>query len=105
MHQITCYVPHTHLEQVKQALFNAGAGAMDGYDHCCWQTAGQHQFRPLDNSKPTLGDKLSLTHVEEYKIEIACQAEYLEAAIRALLETHPYETPAYFIHTMAHIPS
>ena len=105
MHPIARYVPHTHLEQVKLALFNVDSGAMNGSDRGSWQTTGQGQFHPLNNSEPTTENKLSLTHIEKHKIEIVYHDQYIEAATRALLEPHPYDTPAYFIHTMTHIPS
>ena len=52
MHKLTFYVPETHLESVKQALFEKGAGKIGRYDCCCWQTKGVGQYRPLDGSDP-----------------------------------------------------
>jgi hypothetical protein len=46
--KIEFYVPETHLEQVKSAMFSAGAGRVGDYDCCAWQTLGQGQFRPQD---------------------------------------------------------
>ena len=57
MYRINFYVPETHLEIVKDALFQAGAGKIGHYDHCCWQTKGTGQFRPLDSSSPHIGKK------------------------------------------------
>ena len=44
MLKLTFYVPESHLEPVKQAVFEAGAGRIGDYDSCCWQIAGQGQF-------------------------------------------------------------
>ena len=57
MYSLVFYVPETHLEVVKEAVFLAGAGAIGDYDHCCWQAKGQGQFRPLEGSHPHLGTK------------------------------------------------
>lgn len=34
MLSLVVYVPETHVEQVKTAVFEAGAGAYKGYDRC-----------------------------------------------------------------------
>ena len=33
----------------------------------------------------------------EYKVEMICSKEHIHAAIAALKNSHPYETPAYQI--------
>ena len=38
--RLDVYVPDSHVEAVKTALFHAGAGNFGNYDSCCWQTAG-----------------------------------------------------------------
>ncbi len=93
------YVPDSHLEEVKRALFAAGAGKIGNYDQCCWQTKGRGQFRPLAGSDPTLGSKGKLEFVEEWKVELVLEESLLPAIVKALHESHPYETPAY--HALA----
>lgn len=100
MYKICFYVPASHLEIVKDAMFAEGAGHYGGYDRCCWQTTGQGQFRPLQDSHPFVGSLLQVELLEEYKVEMTCQAQLLKRAIAALLETHPYEQPAYAIHKL-----
>lgn len=95
MYQLCFYVPVSHIEQVKSALFAAGGGRYENYDHCAWQTLGQGQFRPLDKSTPYLGEKGELKVVAEYKVEMICVADKIEAVLSALLASHPYEQPAY----------
>ena len=89
------YVPETHLEEVKTALFEAGAGRIGDYDCCCWETRGQGQFRSLDGSKPFIGELGRIETVIEYKVEMVCAVELIENVIKVLRETHPYEEPAY----------
>lgn len=98
MYQLTFYVPASHLDQVKHALFAAGAGQFNDYDQCAWQTLGQGQFRPLDNSQPFLGQIGKLERVAEYKVEMICADDRIKAAVTALLTTHPYQQPAYAIY-------
>ena len=98
MYSITFYVPESHLESVKEALFAKGAGRLGNYDCCCWQTPGTGQFRALPGSQPYLGKENIIEHVEEYKVEMICQQENLKEVIDALLKSHPYEVPAYIVH-------
>lgn len=95
MYQLSVYVPETHLEKVKEALFSAGAGAIGSYDRCCWVTEGKGQFRPLPGSNAFIGNRGEDTFVTEYKLEITMEDGVLEKAINAMLDAHPYETPAY----------
>lgn len=97
LYQLCFYVPASHLEQVKSALFAAGAGRYMNYDQCAWQTLGQGQFRPLDNSRAYTGEVNKLKIVPEYKVEMICVAEKIQAALSALLTSHPYEQPAYSV--------
>ncbi len=94
MHKIIYYVPESHLEITKAALFSAGAGQFKNYDQCCWQILGQGQFRPLDNSQPFVGESNQLTQIAEYRVELICEDDKLQQAIKALREAHPYEEPA-----------
>jgi structural toxin protein (hemagglutinin/hemolysin) RtxA len=95
MYQLIFYVPDSHLESVKSALFKAGAGRIEHYDCCAWQTLGDGQFRPLAASNAFIGTKNETTKLAEYKVEMVCSAEIIKSVLQALLLAHPYETPAY----------
>lgn len=95
MYKIEFYIPESHLEQVKKAMFEAGAGKLENYDCCCWQTKGIGQFRPLEGSNPYSGELGAAEKDAEWKVEMVCADDVVDAAIAALKENHPYETPAY----------
>ena len=95
MYRISFYVPESHLEQVKQALFDAGAGRFKNYDCCAWQTLGTGQFRPLVGSSPFIGKTNAIELGQEYKVEMICKDELIKQAITALKTAHPYEELAY----------
>lgn len=97
MHQLVFYVPASHLAVVKDAVFAAGAGQIGAYSHCCWQSLGQGQFRPLMGSNPHIGTQDEVSQVNEYKVEMVVSDAHLEAVIDALKSHHPYETPAYHL--------
>jgi len=96
-YQISFYVPEKQCEQVKQAMFDAGAGILGNYQECSWQTLGQGQFKPLEGSQPFLGKQGELEKVAEYKVEMICTEENIKPVIQALKSSHPYEVPAYFV--------
>jgi len=100
MYKICFFVPPDHTETVKQALFEAGAGRIGDYDQCSWQTAGSGQFRPLEGSQPFIGKQHSLETVDEFKVELVCDQAHIKAAITALKNAHPYETPAYEVYKL-----
>lgn len=101
MYKLCFHVPESHLEEVKQAVFRTGAGRIGNYDHCCWQVAGQGQFRPLDGSQPWSGQQGQLKQVMEYKVELVLPRSVVAAAVAALKQAHPYEEPAYQVWELA----
>ena len=97
MYKIEFYVPESHLETVKSAMFETGAGKLGNYDSCAWQTAGEGQYRPGEGSRPFLGEQGKLETLVEYKVEMVCAEEYVHAVIEAMKQTHPYEEVAYSV--------
>lgn len=95
MYKLSFYVPESHVEAVKRAAFDAGAGRIGDYDSCCWQVMGQGQFRPLEGSDPFLGKQGEVEIVAEYRVEMVCAPEHIHAAVDAMLTAHPYEEPAW----------
>lgn len=93
--KLTVYVPETHLESVKDALFAAGAGQYDGYDRCCWQVMGTGQFRPLAGTSPFIGAIGEIETVREWRVEMVCPENRVADVKAALMAAHPYEVPAY----------
>lgn len=94
MYKIVFYVPATHVDKVKAAVFDAGAGKVGNYDQCCWQTLGQGQFRPLPGSTPFVGQQDTVEKVDEYRVEMVCEDQFVQAVMKALKAAHPYEEPA-----------
>ncbi|GGB99586.1 hypothetical protein GCM10011352_27230 [Marinobacterium zhoushanense] len=95
MFKLCFFVPDSHLEVVKQAIFDAGAGRIGDYDRCCWQTLGTGQFRPLDGANPHLGQVGEVERVEEWKVELVCEDDRIQSTLMALRKAHPYEEVAY----------
>ncbi len=95
MYKICFYVPDSHVEEVKNAMFAQGAGKIGEYSHCAWQILGEGQFMASNQSNPFLGQRNQIEKVKEYKVEMVCADDYLSQVIAALKTAHPYEEPAY----------
>ncbi|MDF0730428.1 NGG1p interacting factor NIF3 [Pseudomonas entomophila] len=101
MYKLAFFVPASHVEVVKAAVFAAGGGRIGDYDHCAWQTLGQGQFRPLDGSQPFLGQAGQVEVVEEWKVELVVADALVRDVVAALKASHPYQTPAYEVWPLA----
>lgn len=95
MYKLVVYIPEKSLENVKTALFDAGAGRLGFYDCCAWQTKGQGQFRPLRGSQPDIGDIGKLEMLTEWRLEVLVDKAVASQVKKALLDSHPYEEPAF----------
>jgi hypothetical protein len=100
LYTLCFYVPVSALEEVKAAVFAAGAGRIGNYDQCCWQVEGQGQFRPLTGSNPAIGRRGELETLPEYRVEMVCSRECIAAAVEAMKASHPYEEPAWHVVKM-----
>jgi len=103
MYKLCVFIPKSHLQPVKTAMFDAGAGKIGHYDHCCWQTLGQGQFRPLQNSQPFLGTTGKVETVDEYKVELVVSNALIKAVIAGMKQAHPYEEPAFDVWQLAEL--
>ncbi|KPW73103.1 MULTISPECIES: Nif3-like dinuclear metal center hexameric protein [Pseudomonas syringae group] len=95
MYKLAFFVPPSHVDGVKSALFAAGAGRIGAYDQCAWQVLGHGQFRPLDGSQPFIGQSGEVERVEEWKVELVVADDLIQQVVAALKQSHPYEMPAY----------
>ena len=103
MYKLAFFVPEEDLEQVKQALFNAGAGKIGNYDSCCWQVKGVGQFRPLSDSNPHIGVQGVVEQLPEWKVELVCEDILIGQVVAVLKQAHPYEEVAYEVWQLADI--
>ncbi len=93
--KLVVFVPLTHIEKVKKALFEAGAGQQGAYEECAWETTGHGQFKGNEDANPFLGTRGFLEKVEESRLEVLVDEAYLPKVLHALKTAHPYEEVAY----------
>ncbi|MCC8186850.1 MAG: Nif3-like dinuclear metal center hexameric protein [Bacteroides sp.] len=96
--KLVTFVPYTHAEPVKKALFQAGCGHIGKYDCCSFQTEGEGSFRAGKGSQPFVG-KIGQLHKEpEVRLETILPAYLRTKAVQALRASHPYEEPAFDLY-------
>ena len=87
-------VPIENVNQVREAVCNAGAGIIGEYTFCTSSTKSIGTFIPSENANPHIGERNKLEFVEEEKLEFVCDIEKVKNVIQALRKSHPYEEPA-----------
>ncbi|AXI09475.1 Nif3-like dinuclear metal center hexameric protein [Oceanobacillus zhaokaii] len=97
LYKIAVYVPTTHVDQVRSAMSENGAGHIGNYSHCTFQTNGQGTFKPLEGAAPYIGAENELEFVDEIKIETIVKEERITKVINGIIGAHPYEEVAYDI--------
>ncbi|WP_210651714.1 Nif3-like dinuclear metal center hexameric protein [Nocardioides sp. SYSU D00065] len=99
--KIVVFAPESAADAVRTALTDAGAGRLGDYDSCTYSMAGQGRFRPLDGASPAIGRVGELEVVDEARIEAVVPRGRRTAVVRALLDAHPYEEPAFDVLPLA----
>lgn len=99
--KLEIFVPQEHVNQVREALANAGAGVIGNYDHCLAISQVTGSFRPLEGANPFDGQVGKISTVPEYKIEVNCRRELRNQVIQAVKNVHPYEEPLINIIPLA----
>lgn len=98
--KIVTFVPETHLDVVRQAMFSAGAGHIGNYDSCSFSHEGEGTFRGNDQAKPFIGAPGQLSHQKEKRLEVVTDHARINPVIRALHVAHPYEEVAYDVYAL-----
>ncbi|WP_417799567.1 Nif3-like dinuclear metal center hexameric protein [Tenacibaculum sp.] len=98
--KLTTYVPFEEATNLREKLFEAGAGNIGNYDNCSFNVEGKGSYRGNENSNPTVGKKGELMFEKETCITVTFDS-YLEGKIlSALFKNHPYEEVAYEVITL-----
>jgi dinuclear metal center YbgI/SA1388 family protein len=87
-------------ENLRNALFNAGAGNISHYSDCSFNVDGIGTFKGDEQSKPTLGKAGVREYANETRIEVIFKTQDERKILLALFENHPYEEVAYDIYAL-----
>lgn len=87
-------IPIENVEEVRNAMCEAGAGIIGNYDYCTSSVKSIGTFKPNDNANPYIGENNKMEFVEEEKLEVVCDISNVKNVITKLRKVHPYEEPA-----------
>ena len=103
LRRLITFAPTDKAEDVRRAIFAAGAGYIGKYSECSFNSEGMGTFKAEKGADPYVGEIGKQQHENETKIEIVYPA-YLETqVVKALIDNHPYEEVAYDIFTMENV--
>jgi len=98
--KLIVFVPREALDDVRDALFAAGAGRIGNYERCSWYTQGTGTFRGGAGSTPSVGEAGREERVAELRLETVFPVERQDEVLAALRRAHPYEEPAFDIYEL-----
>lgn len=103
LRRLITFAPIDKAEEVRDALFAAGAGNIGKYAECSFNSEGKGTFKAEEGANPYVGE-IGKRHQEaETKIEIVYPFYLENQVVKALVENHPYEEVAYDIFTMDNV--
>ena len=94
-------VEHHHGDMAEQGVVldtlaqsqSVDAGHIGNYDSCLNYSRVIGTWRPLENSKPYIGNLNEISEQPEIKVEVNIKSEKLDETIKAIRKIHPYEEP------------
>jgi dinuclear metal center YbgI/SA1388 family protein len=98
--KLVFFVPPTHAEIVRNAIFEAGGGRLGNYAECSFYHPGTGTFMPLEGAQPFTGTKNNRSRETEEKVEIQYPVWLENVIIQAMKASHPYEEVAYDLLTV-----
>jgi hypothetical protein len=103
--KLVVFVPREALDDVRDALFAAGAGRIGAYQRCSWYTDGTGTFLGGEATNPAIGERGREERVLELRLEMVYPVEREVEVVRALREAHPYEEPAFDLYPLLRPPA
>ncbi len=95
------FVPDTHLEKVRDAVFRAGAGHIGNYSEAGFITEGTGSFKAGKGAHPFVGEEDRRHYEKESRLETIFPAFLETSIVAAMISAHPYEEVAYDILDLA----
>jgi len=98
--KVTVFVPLGYEKEVREALFQAGAGQIGAYSGCSFSSRGEGTFTASKEASPFMGEAGQTERVPESRLEVLVENRNLDIVIEALIKAHPYEEVAYDLYPL-----
>jgi dinuclear metal center YbgI/SA1388 family protein len=103
LRRLITFAPLDKAEEVRKAVFAAGAGQIGKYSECSFNSEGIGTFKAEEGADPHVGEIGKQHQERETKIEIVYPFYLEQQVVKALVDKHPYEEVAYDIFTMENV--
>ncbi|WGF91143.1 Nif3-like dinuclear metal center hexameric protein [Aequorivita marisscotiae] len=101
--KLITFVPSKDAENVRNALFSAGAGTIGNYENCSFNIKGNGSFKGNEAANPMIGKKGEIHFEEEIQIGVTFEKHLQNEILKSLFIAHPYEEVAYEITTLENL--
>ena len=98
--KLVTYTVPENVEQVRNALFEAGAGKIGNYEDCSFNSQGIGTYMGNEDSNPEIGERFEFVETPEIKIEVTFEKHLQSKILKALFSNHLYEEVAYEIYDL-----
>jgi dinuclear metal center YbgI/SA1388 family protein len=89
-----------HVNKVRNAMFDAGAGVIGNYNSCSFNTMGSGTFKAGEGTDPFVGKVGELHSEEEVRVETIVPAYKTNKVISKMVDAHPYEEVPYDLYPL-----
>ena len=89
--KILVTVPVENVDEVRNAICEAGAGIIGNYTYCSTSTKVVGTFIPSIDANPYIGKQNKMEFVNEEKLEVICDVEKVKAVIEDKLNAEGVE--------------
>lgn len=93
--KIVVFVPEAHLDSVRNAMAQAGAGIIGKYSSCSFTVKGEGTFFASPSAHPYVGKQGKLERVNEMQLEMVVPRALVPQVVATMKDVHPYEEVAY----------
>jgi len=99
-YKVIVFSPETHLEKIRDAMSQAGAGLIGDYQKCSFESSGSGAFESSKSAHPFIGTPGIFERVPEIRLEMMVEKNSLSRVIQAIYQNHPYEEPVFDIYPL-----
>ncbi|MBI2279986.1 MAG: Nif3-like dinuclear metal center hexameric protein [Bacteroidetes bacterium] len=100
LNKLVVFCPVSHVDKVRNVLFENGAGSIGNYSECSFNSNGTGTFKANKEATPFVGEINKLQVESEVKIEVVVESFLINQIVENMLHVHPYEEVAYDIYEM-----
>lgn len=98
--KLVTYTIPENATQLRNALFDAGAGKIGNYEDCSFNSQGIGTYLGNEDSNPEIGNRFEFVENTEIKIEVTFEKHLESKILQTLFKNHVYEEVAYEIYSL-----